>query len=169
MPTFNYKHVVVVHGIGDQKPNETALGFMNELIRSLPLDDSRRLTVHNLIESVDGLVEAAPGELKKFQPAYVTYNDGRSVNVIGFSEVYWQPITDGYIESNGGNLPVPIVTWAHSIATRLLSADGGRSTSALAGWRAAIENLERLLLLLGKLVGLLGKDATKALHAVTTK
>ena len=125
--------------------------------------------MHNLIESVDGLVEAAPGELKKFQPAYVTYNDGRSVNVIGFSEVYWQPITDGYIESNGGNLPVPIVTWAHSIATRLLSADGGRSTSALAGWRAAIENLERLLLLLGKLVGLLGKDATKALHAVTTK
>jgi hypothetical protein len=26
---YTDKHIVVVHGIGDQLPNETALGFMN--------------------------------------------------------------------------------------------------------------------------------------------
>jgi len=36
-----------VHGIGDQAPNETALGFMNEFIRALP-QDSARLIVRGL-------------------------------------------------------------------------------------------------------------------------
>jgi hypothetical protein len=167
VPDYNYKHVVVVHGIGNQAPNETALGFMNEFIRALPLADGRELRVHNLIESVDGLLQAKPGQLKKFQPAYVTYSDGKSVSVIGFSEVYWQPITNSYIEENGGHLPIPIFTWAHSVATRLLSADQGRSVYALAGWRAAIDNLEIMLQLLGALAGLAGKK--EPFDAVTVK
>ena len=30
-----YKHIVVVHGIGDQQLNETGVNFMNELCRAL--------------------------------------------------------------------------------------------------------------------------------------
>lgn len=33
---YHYKHIVVVHGMGNQAPNETCLGFMNEFIRALP-------------------------------------------------------------------------------------------------------------------------------------
>ena len=167
MPVYNYKHIVVVHGIGNQAPNETALGFMNEFIRALPLEGARKLSVHNLIESVDALAAEKPEESRKFQPAFVTYSDAKSVNVIGFSEVYWQPITNGFIKKNEDQLPIPISTWAHSIATRLLGAGTGQSTFALAGWRAAIENLETLLRVLGKIAGLLGRE--RDFDAVTTK
>ena len=143
---FKYKHIIVVHGIGEQAPNETALGFMNEFIRALPLRCEDDLLVNNLIESVDGLMSAKPGRAR-FQPANIAYRDaGGDVHVIGFSEVYWQPIARGFLAQNEGNLPVPIFTWARSIVNRLQG-----DSYKMAGWRAAIENLETMLELLDKL------------------
>ena len=93
---YTYKHIVVVHGIGDQAPNETVLGFMNEFIRALPRGNHYSVTVHNLIESVDDIKAASqtiPGVLRprrSFHPAYIVFSDTqKDVNyVIGFSEVY---------------------------------------------------------------------------------
>ena len=31
-----YKHIVIVHGIGEQQLNETGVDFMNEFCRALP-------------------------------------------------------------------------------------------------------------------------------------
>lgn len=148
MKTYKYKHLLIVHGIGDQAPNETALNFMNEFICALPQDDKRKLSVHNLIESVDLLrTTGTAGHTHPFQPANIVYSDETTgtVNVIGFSEVYWQPITNGYIEQNKG-LPIPIFTWARSVMNRL-STPGKDFTQ----WRLAIENLERILQLLKRL------------------
>lgn len=151
---YNYKHIVVVHGIGNQAPNETALGFMNEFIRALPRGKEWNLSVENLIESVDSLAATdVPKEQhpRSFQPANIVFSDftdpeNASVNVIGFSEVYWQPIARWYIKNNCGNLPIPIFTWARSISTRLLGPG-----YEMAQWRAVIENLETMLKLLGRL------------------
>ncbi|HET7105903.1 MAG TPA: hypothetical protein VFI38_03770 [Candidatus Acidoferrum sp.] len=150
---YFYKHIVVVHGIGDQAPNETALGFMNEFIRSLPQGKQWELTVDNLIESVDSLMTpAVPGDphVRSFQPANIVFSDTTDertiVHVIGFSEVYWQPIARAQLQQNGGLLPVPIPTWARSISTRLL--DPGYKMEQ---WRAAIENVETMLGLLRQL------------------
>lgn len=55
---YTYKHIVIVHGIGDQAPNETALNFMNGLIRALPEGNRYSVEVHNLIESVDEIQKA---------------------------------------------------------------------------------------------------------------
>ena len=149
MPKYCYKHIVVVHGIGDQAPNETALGFMNEFIRALPQDENRHLTVRNLVESVDRMKDTErAGHKRAFRPANVVYSDKKAdtVTVVGFSEVYWQPIAEQYIEQNKGNLPIPIFTWARSITTRLLEPGYDYSQ-----WRDAIENLEKMLRLLDKL------------------
>lgn len=152
---YRYKHIIVVHGIGDQAPNETALGFMNEFIHALPQNQSNRLTVNNLIESVDHIRDPeTTGHKRSFQPANIVYSDATTVNVIGFSEVYWQPITDQYFEINRKNLPIPIFTWAHSISTRLL--EPGRR---FAQWRSAIENLEKTLQLAKQLAALSKKLA----------
>jgi hypothetical protein len=155
-----YKHLIIVHGIGDQAPNETSLGFMNELIRVLPEGDQWKLTVDNLIESVDSLTSPlppGPGHVRSFQPANIVFSDlaTGTVNVIGFSEVYWQPIAREHLADNDGDLPVPISTWAHSIATRLL--DPGYK---MAQWRAAIENVETMLSLLKQLAFLSKKTGS---------
>lgn len=43
-----YKHIVVVHGIGEEKLN--GVNFMNEFCRSLPADGTNyKLTVMNLV------------------------------------------------------------------------------------------------------------------------
>src|SRR5262249_26576559 len=168
---YRYKHIVVVHGIGDQAPNETALGFMNELTRVLPQDASSRLTVLNLVESVDRLTappaeKGTPPRSKAFQPANIVYAREESgiteVNVVGFSEVYWQPIAEYYIKENGGNLPIPIFTWARSITNRL-----PMRIYDFAQWRSAIENLEKILKLLKSLAFI--SDQTKLFAHVTEK
>jgi hypothetical protein len=159
---YSYKHIIVVHGIGDQAPNETALGFMNEFVRALPHEDDKlKPILHNLIESVDDLTKAASDNKlgaghapRSFQPAYVVFADRRDMNnrkvcVIGFSEVYWQPISRHYFKENGDNLPIPLFTWARTIPTRLLGPG-----YKLAQWRAAIENLITILKLLEKLAAI---------------
>jgi hypothetical protein len=150
---YKYKHIIVVHGIGDQAPNETALGFMNEFIRSLPQGERWKLTVDNLIESVDSLMEpdgTGHPHMRSFQPANIVFSEetkeSLTVHVIGFSEVYWQPIARAQIKQNDGKLSVPIPTWARSISTWLL--DPGYDMTL---WRAAIENVETMLGLISKL------------------
>ena len=121
--TYTYKHIVVVHGIGDQAPNETVLGFMNEFIRALPREQSRySVIVDNLVESVDDIkqvtaqAQVAPALLRptrSFRPAYIIFSDAQKQTnyVIGFSEVYWKQIPDEYIRRNENNPPIPIFTW----------------------------------------------------------
>jgi hypothetical protein len=60
--------------------------------------------------------------------------------------VYWQHITNGYLEKFHGAPPVPIFVWAHSINTRFLR-EGWKFHTA----REVIDNLERLLGLTQKL------------------
>ena len=159
---YSYHHIVVVHGIGDQAPNETALGFMNEFIRALPRKDGElEPIVYNLVESVDALTTPpanasaqSPPVRRAFEPAFLVFVNRcdphrRQVHVIGFSEVYWQPITNFYLEKNGGNLPIPVFTWARTIPTRLLGPGYQQ-----AQWRAAIENVETILKLLKSLTAL---------------
>ena len=92
---YTYKHIVVVHGIGDQAPNETVLGFMNEFIRALPCEQRRySVTINNLVESVDDIKQAAARfqPRRSFRPAYIIFSDAQKQMhyVIGFSEVYWK-------------------------------------------------------------------------------
>ena len=158
---YTYKHIVVVHGIGDQAPNETVLGFMNEFIRALPREkDHYSVEVHNLIETVDEIkeVKRALAELRprrSFRPAYIIFHDKQTQTayVIGFSEVYWKQIPDNYIEQNNKKLPIPIFTWARSINTRFLEA--GRAFHLA---REAIDNLERMLGLL-RVLGIIYKKS----------
>ena len=167
---YTYKHIVVVHGIGDQAPNETVLGFMNEFIRALPRGNHYSVTVHNLIESVDDIKAASqtiPGVLRprrSFHPAYIVFSDTqKDVNyVIGFSEVYWKQIPDEYIRQNGDNLPIPIFTWARSINARFLEA--GRAFHLA---REAIDNLEKMLGLL-RVLGIIYKKSGQ-LTEITAK
>jgi hypothetical protein len=140
----HYKHLVIVHGIGDQKPNETALGFMNEFLRQLPQGTGCELGVHNLIEGVD-LVK------NKLRPVFIEYQCGANTFVIGFSEVYWQNVTDGFLAAHKNGPPIPVFPWAHSIGTRLQSQRGVRL------WREAVTNIERILGLTRYLARLLKK------------
>jgi len=151
-PKCNYKHIVVVHGIGDQAPNETALRFMSELLRVMK-ESSQNLSIEvkNLVESVDDIKEAKadtafvmPAEspdpakivviekdkkalTRSFTPAFVVINNNNTTDVLSFSEVYWKQIPDEFIKNNSNNLPIPIFTWAHSINTRFL-ANNGKAT-----------------------------------------
>lgn len=144
-----HKHVVVVHGIGDQKPNETVIGFMNEFVRSLPDHIRDTVHVHNLLETV-GAGTATPSAssraLTSGHPAYLILEDRGQKVLLSFSEVYWQPITNAYLAVNEGIPPIPIFTWAHSINTRMFH--GGASFHIA---REAIDNLEILLRLLRNL------------------
>lgn len=148
---YTYKHIVVVHGIGDQAPNETVLEFMNEFLRALPCQKDRySVEVHNLIETVDE-IKAARQSLSResptrsFNPAYIIFHDEKEKtrHVIGFSEVYWKQIPDNYIRQNNGNLPIPIFIWTHSINTRFLQH--GRLFHIV---RESIDNIEKMLGLL---------------------
>jgi len=144
-PPYVYKHIVVVHGIGNQRPNETALGFMNEFMRALA--EYGEIDVDNLIASVDDFKQPpVPGARDQtFQPAFLIFRSNAVQRrfVIGFSEVYWQHITGKYLARYGGDPPIPVFTWAHSVSTRFLKT----------GWkyhvaREALENLEKMLDLL---------------------
>src|SRR5215472_2280865 len=92
---FIYKHIVIVHGIGDQVPNETALNFMNHFLRALPEGEGYKLDVDLLIQSVHPPDKERANA--QFDPSYVVFHKGSSAFVIGFSEVYWQDITDGFL------------------------------------------------------------------------
>lgn len=148
---MNYKHLVIVHGIGDQRLNETSISFMSEFIRSLPPAVRDTVEVHNLVERID-----VPRN-KAARPAYITCAiDGREY-VLAFSEVYWQPVPNEYLKRNDDNPPVPVFTWAHSINTRLLHG-GPRYQTA----RDAIDNLETMLGLLKRLAAIYKKSGLLA-------
>jgi hypothetical protein len=86
---YRYKHLVIVHGIGDQVPNETSLNFMNQFLRALPRGQGFELQVDNLIESVDDVRTQSPGKPDRtYRPAFVVFvSDAAQCNfVIGFSE-----------------------------------------------------------------------------------
>ena len=163
---YQFKHIVVVHGIGDQAPNETVLGFMNEFIRALPTEGFK-VTVDNLIENVDAIKDSVNitsdrkehfntiAPLRSFHPSYFIFTDLKKNirHVIGFSEVYWKQIPDEYIKQNSENLPIPIFTWAHSVNTRL---QGSPRRYHLA--QDAINNIEKLLKL-SRLFAVFGKKS----------
>ncbi len=150
---YTYKHIVVVHGIGDQKPNETALGFMNEFVRALPRQKGRYVVdVFNLIENVD--------EATRLRPAFFIFRDlaKNTHHVIGFSEVYWQPVMDEQLAKNHGQPPIPVFTWAHSINARLLD----RPERVFHRAREVMDNLERMLSDLKKLAAIYKKSGQLA-------
>ena len=134
-----FKHVVVVHGIGDQKPNETVINFINEFVRAMPPLVRATVEVHNLLSETG---------LRGSQPAYIslTAADGKR-HVIVFSEVYWQNVTNARLKENKNEPPIPIFSWAHSINTRLF-AEKKRGGGDFRKAREAIDNLERMLNLL---------------------
>jgi hypothetical protein len=135
-----YKHLVIVHGIGDQAPNETSINFMNHFFRALPAGNGYRLAVHNLITTVDPPGAAHP----VVRPAYGVLERYGRETVIGFSEVFWQDITNNVLGRFKQGTPVPMFVWAHSINTRLLGPHYYRA-------RDAIDNLESLLGIVQKL------------------
>lgn len=148
---YKYKHLVVVHGVGDQARNETALGFVNELVRALPQGDNYTVEVDNLIESVDPMLGTGTreeGQERAFRPSQFRFVDNkRHIQfIVGFSEVYWQDITNDYLKANDNQLPLPLFTWARSVNTRFLK-DPGKYALAM----EAIDNLEKLLGLVGRL------------------
>jgi hypothetical protein len=147
-----YKHIVVVHGIGNQKPAETALQFMNEFCRALPSGGSYKLKINNLVPPLDWMVRHLPSE-----PSYIEFTDTKTDerHIIGFSEVYWQELTHDYLKNHDGVPPIPIFTWAHSINTRLIGHGHNYSQ-----WRDAISNLESILRLSAKLALLARGDET---------
>jgi hypothetical protein len=141
-----YKHLVIVHGIGDQVPNETSLNFMNQFLRSLPQGDGFRLEVDNLIETVEKpRTEESP---RRFDPSFAVFTNEKKKTrfIIGFSEVYWQDITGRYLKRFKQAPPIPIFTWAHSINTRLPHENKQEFFRA----RTAIDNLEKVLILVDK-------------------
>ena len=103
------------------------------------------LEVDNLVSRVtDVLVPGAS------EPAYVVWGTPAGDRYfIGFSEVYWQPVTNGYLKGHNQQLPIPILTWAHSINSRIRGDD--RAGQSLSARREAIDNAEALLGLLDKL------------------
>ena len=158
---YHYKHIVVVHGMGNQAPNETSLGFMNEFIRALPREN-HCVKVDNLIEQVlpksdsskNTSNSAQQKPRKSFKPAYLIFHHESNPHVISFSEVYWKQIPDHYICSNKGHLPIPIFTWFRSINTRLFpTADEKFHRS-----RQVIDNLEKMLRLAKNLFGYFKKS-----------
>src|SRR5437016_10035727 len=93
---YTFKHLVIVHGIGDQQMNETIINFMNEFVRAMPDAIRNTVDVHNLVERED------PGkgspDPPKSRPAYLLLDDSGKGYVIGFSEVFWQPVTNEYLK-----------------------------------------------------------------------
>jgi hypothetical protein len=147
---MEFKHVVVVHGIGDQKSNETVIGFMNEFIRSMPEEIRKQVHIHNL---VGGPVDTP----RVGQPAYITIGDRNAPDyVIAFSEVYWQPVTNKYLEVFH-QPPIPIFPWAHSVNTRLFHGGAGYRKA-----REAIDNLETMLGLIRRLATIYKKSGQLA-------
>jgi hypothetical protein len=158
----SYKHLAIVHGIGDQVPNETSLIFMNSFLRALPTGPGYELQVDNLIGSLTlpGKAEetaGGPESPKRFEPSVAVFTDhlNKRKAVIGFSEAYWQDITTGYIEANKGAPPIPIFVWANSINTRLLR-DGRRFYTV----RDAIDNLDAILKNVAQLATIFKQSAT---------
>jgi len=154
---YSHIHICVVHGIGDQMPNETALNFMNNFLRALPQGSGYKIEVDNLIESVDDIRDdPAPGKPpRSFHPAFLVFTSDheRRNYVIGFSEVYWQNITNAYLAKNDGAPPIPIFIWAHSVNTRMLNDTSAfkSAPSTFKKVRKVIDDLEKLLGLLKKL------------------
>lgn len=159
--SFHYKHLVIVHGIGDQAPNETALNFINQFIRSLPYGEGYHVKVENMLEKID---EIKPDDAdtrknkprRSFTPANFIFTDEKMKikHVIGFSEVFWKHIPDGYLEKNEGSPPIPIFTWAHSINTRFLERGGNYHRA-----KEAITNIEKMLGLLDKISSIYKKSS----------
>jgi hypothetical protein len=137
---MHYKHLVIVHGIGDQLGNKTSISFMNEFIRVLPPKIRDTVDVRDLVERIDFQEGAAA------RPAYVTLRAKGENYVVAFSEVYWQPVPNDYSNNNNRNPPVPWFTWLHSINTRIWRAGPKYKTA-----RSVIDNLERMLGLLKRL------------------
>jgi hypothetical protein len=156
----HYKHIVIVHGIGDQSLNETAVNFINEFCRTLPDRKDCDLKVFNLVSRV--LDRLQPG---KTDPAYLVFTIPGHRYYIAFSECYWQPITEKYIADHDNRLPVPVFTWAHSINNRIRGEK--RGDQGLAAWREAIDNVETILGLLRKLAAISKK--AEILHWVLLK
>ncbi len=146
-PVLRYSHLIVVHGIGDHAPNETALTFMNEFIRNLPRSRGYAVTPHNLIADVvstpggPGAAAAIQPDSIVFKPSYIIFEDRRRAltHLISFSEVRWKPITEAYLKANAGP-PIPIPTWARSVGTRVLSHGYYERL-----WSEAVDNLATLL------------------------
>lgn len=133
-----YKHLIIVHGIGDQKPNETGISFMSEFIRALPPEEYE-VIVDNLVEGIDA--DNRP------RPAFIIVRRRQDHFVLGFSELYWQPITNKFVDDNG-QPPIPIFPWAHSINCRLRDRPdrkGKRTGLTFRRAREVIDNLEKLL------------------------
>jgi hypothetical protein len=151
-----YKHIVVVHGIGEQVPNETAVNFINELIRALPLSDFC-IDVGSLIElsseATRGAGQRQDHVKNLFQPASfrVTDKRGGQEYVIDFSEVYWQYLVVEYLKSHENLLPMPFFTWAHSLSNRFRQGDTKNYRIA----RSILDNLETMFMLLDKLAVIL--------------
>jgi hypothetical protein len=152
-----HKHIVIVHGIGDQALNETGVNFMNSLCRVLPDDEPNTFKVVNLVGRVENLIKPDSTE-----PAYVVFTTPKDTYYISFSEVYWQPVTNAYVEAHKFRLPVPIFTWAHSINNRIRGPK--RGSNDLAAWRETIDNFETLLHLVRKLAAISKK--AEILHTV---
>ena len=145
-PVYTHKHILIVHGIGDQVPNETSLAFMNNFLRALPESRGCELEVDNLIESVDppANATAANGAPARFAPAFVRFQKRNDRFLIGFSEVYWQDITNSYLMGEKKDPPIPVFVWAHSVNTRMLGMAECSTSRAkpsiiskdCSGWRA---------------------------------
>ena len=148
---MEFKHIVVVHGIGDQRENETVIGFMNEFIRSMPDEIRDDVNIHNLLGGPLGTPRLG-------EPAYLTIGkqDKTPDYAIAFSEVFWQPVTNKYLLEHL-QPPIPIFTWAHSVNTRLFHG-GPRFRTA----REAIDNLETMLDLIKRLAVIYKKSGQLA-------
>lgn len=161
--SLEYHHIVVVHGIGNQAPNETSLAFMNQLLEVLA-GEGWSVRRNNLVATVDAAFkktrEGRP-ERHGFLPSYMEVCNARRTAIIGYSEVYWMPIPDAYLARNQGHLPLPLFSWAESVSARLSSGTTRRRA------RAVLANAEQLLRLLRQIAVLWGKS--QSFNAVTTE
>ena len=144
-----FQHLVVVHGIGDQKMNQTVIDFVNAFVRSMPRAVLDHVDLHNIVErSAPQAADPAVG-----RPAFLIIDREGDRDVIAFSEVYWQPVTSAYLAEHR-QPPIPIFSWARSIALRLVKE---RRKHRVA--REIIANLETMLSLLRRLAFLYKKTA----------
>jgi hypothetical protein len=146
---YRLKHLVIVHGIGDQQSNETVINFMNEFVRAMPPVVRDTVDIHNLVEQHDVAMDVE-------RPAYLVLQDQGQGHVIAFSEVFWQPVTNEYLKVHH-QPPIPIFPWAHSINTRLFK--GGQDFRTA---REAIDNLETMLNLFKRLATIYKKSGVLA-------
>lgn len=146
-----YKHIVVVHGIGDQKRFETMFGFVNEFLRAFAAS-GRKFEVEKLVPDLAVMMKAvkAGQHVCPGQPAHIRLNASEAV---GFSEVYWQDIINDLLDEDGAPV-VPVFKWAHSINTRFVSRGGHDGD----GWRMAIDNMESILTLSQRIARLTRQD-----------